>query len=94
MTIMGQRAIIFHSAMKKLFLSTVLALFLFAAPAYAEETCVQVQVYGGGVGTVCGEKTHEPVPADLAGLNPSILGGGLVLASGVLFALSRKFSRK
>lgn len=92
---MGQQAIISHLKMKKLLLTTILVLGLFGAPAaYAEETCVQVQVYGGGVGTVCGAKTHEPVPADLAGLNPTVLGGGLVLASGAFFVLSRKFSRR
>ena len=92
---MGHQVILAQSKMKKLLFSTALALFLFAVPAVsAEETCVQVQVYGGGVGTVCGEKTHEPVPADIAGLNPTILGGGLLLASGAIFVFSRKYFRK
>mgnify|MGYP001595897752 FL=1 len=81
--------------MKKLFFTAILILGLLKAPAvYAEETCVQVQVYGGGVGTVCGAKNHEPVPADLAGITPATIAGGLFLASGTLVYLSRKFSRR
>ena len=81
--------------MKKFIFVAILVLgFLWAPVAYAEETCVQVQVYGGGVGTVCGEKTHEPVPADLAGITPAMVAGGLFLASGTLMYLSRKFSRR
>ncbi len=81
--------------MKKLFFVAILTLGLLKAPAVsAEETCVQVQVYGGGVGTVCGAKTHEPVPADLAGITPVAIAGGLFLASGTLVYLSRKFTRK
>lgn len=81
--------------MKKLIFVAILLLGLYLAPAaYAEETCVQVQIYGGGVGTVCGEKTHEPVPADLAGISPATIAGGLFLASGTLVYLSRKFSRR
>ena len=81
--------------MKKLLFVASLVLGLYLAPAaYAQETCVQVQVYGGGVGTVCGAKTHEPVPADLAGITPATIAGGLFLASGTLVYLSRKFSRK
>ena len=81
--------------MKKLLFAAILISALFMAPAAsAEETCVQVQVYGGGVGTVCGEKTHEPVPADIVGITPATIAGGLFLASGTLVYLSRKFSRK
>jgi hypothetical protein len=81
--------------MKKIILATFLSLALFAAkPAYAEEVCVEVQVYGGGVGVVCGTKTHEPVPADIAGISPLTIGAGLVMASGALVYLSRKFSRR
>ena len=81
--------------MKKLLFATFLLLGLYLVPAVsAKETCVQVQVYGGGVGTVCGEKTHEPVPADLAGITPAMVAGGLFLASGTLMYLSRKFSRR
>jgi len=81
--------------MKKLLFAAILVFGLYLAPAvYAEETCVQVQVYGGGVGTVCGAKTHEPVPADLAGITPVTIAGGLFLASGTLVYLSRKFSRR
>ena len=81
--------------MKRFIFIVVLMLSLYrASPVSAEETCVQVQVYGGGVGVVCGTKTHEPVAADLAGVNPTLLGGAMVLASGAFFALSRKFLRK
>jgi hypothetical protein len=81
--------------MKRFIFIVILMLSLYRPSLVnAEETCVQVQVYGGGVGVVCGTKTHEPVPADLAGLNPALIGGGLVLASGVLVVLSRKFSRR
>jgi len=81
--------------MKKLLLIAILTLGLFkAAPAYAEETCVEVQVYGGGVGVVCGAKTHEPVPAGLAGISLQAIGGGLLLTSGAILALSRKFLRR
>ena len=81
--------------MKKLLFVASLVLGLYLAPAaYAEETCVQVQVYGGGVGTVCGAKTHEPVPADLVGITPVTIAGGLFLASGTLVYLSRKFSQR
>jgi hypothetical protein len=80
--------------MKKLLFTAILVFGLLMAPGvYAEETCVQVQVYGGGVGTVCGAKTHEPVAADLAGVTPAMIAGGLFLASGTLVYLSRKFSR-
>jgi len=81
--------------MKKIILALVLTFGLFrAVPALAEENCVQVQVYGGGVGVVCGEKTHEPVPADLAGVGPLAIGSGLVAASGILALLSRKISSR
>jgi hypothetical protein len=70
-------------------LALVYALFV-AKPVMAEETCVQVQVYGGGVGTVCGAKTHETVDTDFAGITPAMFGGGLVGLSGVLVYFSRK----
>lgn len=79
--------------MKKLVLATVLvALALFPAKAvYAEDqTCVQVSIYGGGVGMVCGAKTHEPVNAAFEGITPGVLGGALVGVSGVLAYLARK----
>jgi hypothetical protein len=81
--------------MKKMLLALVLALSLFGAQTvHAEETCVEVQVYGGGVGVVCGVKTHEPVPADIAGISPQAIGSGLIMGSGALVYLSRKFSRR
>lgn len=51
-----------------------------------EETCVGV--YGGGV--VCGVKTHEPVDTALGDINPGILGAGLLVASYILFKLSKE----
>lgn len=83
--------------MKKLAVTFLVLGILFFAPGAVlaqEEECVQVQVYGGGVGVVCGAKTHEPVPADFAGIDPSFLGAGLMVASGSLVYLSRKFSRR
>mgnify|MGYP001567630173 CR=1 FL=1 len=82
---------IIASVMKKIIFVLVLASALFTAkPVMAEEVCVQVQVYGGGVGTVCGAKTHETVDADFAGITPGVLGAGLVGLSGVLAYFSRK----
>ena len=53
-----------------------------------QENCVTV--YGGGV--VCGVQApeHEPVDTDLADMNPLVLAGGLLLASGSLLYLSKK----
>jgi len=79
--------------MKKLVLVTALvSLALLAAkPVYAEDqTCVQVPVYGGGVGTVCGAKTHEPINTAFEGITPAMVGGALVGASGVLAYFARK----
>lgn len=74
--------------MKKL----VLALFfaaLFVPKAVLAQEQICTQVYGGGV--VCGAK-HEVVDTDLGDINPQILGAGLLLASGLFYKLSRKFS--
>lgn len=82
---------IMTSIMRKVVIALALVTALFTAkPAMAEEICVQVQVYGGGVGTVCGAKTHETVDADFAGITPGVLGAGLVGLSGVLAYFSRK----
>lgn len=71
-------------------LTVTLVLAVFAKPASIladEQTCVQV--YGGGV--VCGAEApeHKPVEAGLAE-NLAIIGGGFLLASGVLLYYSRK----
>ena len=79
--------------MKKLVLVTAfVSLALLATkPVYAEDqTCVQVPVYGGGVGTVCGAKTHEPINTAFEGITPAMVGGALVGASGVLAYFARK----
>lgn len=82
---------IISNIMRKVVIALVLATALFTAkPAVAEEICVQVQVYGGGVGTVCGAKTHETVNTDFAGITPGMVGGALVGLSGVLAYFSRK----
>ena len=54
-----------------------------------EEVCVETTVYGGGVGVVCGTKTHEPVDTAI-GDNPFLLVSTLLASS---YALS-KFGRK
>lgn len=79
------------SIMRKVVITLALVTALFTAkPVMAEEVCVQVQVYGGGVGTVCGAKTHETVNTDFAGITPGMVGTGLVGLSGVLVYFSRK----
>ena len=81
--------------MKKLIFVLALVLSLTTAkPVMAEDqTCVEVQVYGGGVGTVCGAKTHEPVNTDIAGITPAVIGGGFIGLSAVLAYFSKKFKR-
>ena len=54
-----------------------------------EEICVETTVYGGGVGVVCGTKTHEPVDTAI-GDNPFLIVTTLLASS---YALS-KFGRK
>ncbi len=82
---------IIRSMSRKLLVSLVIAGSLFLlAPALAsaqEQTCTQV--YGGGV--VCGAATpeHKPVPTGI-GDNLALMGGGFILASGVLLFLSKK----
>jgi hypothetical protein len=75
---------------KVVFAATLVLALLTAKPVVAQETCVQVQVYGGGVGTVCGAKTHETVDTAFEGLTPGMLGGALVGVSGILGLLARK----
>ncbi len=75
---------------KAVFALVLVAALFMAKPAMAEEVCVQVQVYGGGVGTVCGAKTHEAVETDFAGITPGMVGAGLVGLSGVLAYFARK----
>ena len=78
--------------MRKVIFSGVMVLALFMAkPAMAQETnCVQVPLYGGGVGTVCGAKTHETVDTAFEGLTPGLLGGAFLGVSGVFAYLSKK----
>jgi len=67
----------------------VLALGFAPANVYAEEQ-VCTQVYGGGV--VCGAATeHKPV--NTAGINPAVLGAGLLVASRGLSALSKRIKK-
>ena len=54
-----------------------------------EEICVEATVYGGGIGVVCGIKTHEPVDTGIAD-NPLLLGAGLLITSGLLYRFSKK----
>ncbi len=54
-----------------------------------EEVCIETTVYGGGVGVVCGVKTHEPVDTGIAD-NPLIFGAGLLIASGLLYRFSKR----
>lgn len=54
---------------------------------------VLAQQYGQGV--VLGEEApeviiHEPVDAALGDISPALLGGGLLLASGILLYFSRR----
>ncbi len=82
--------------MKKLILSLAIALSALVLPgsAYAQTTNVEpgvcVSVYGGGV--VCGAK-HEIVDTDLGDINPAVLGGAFIFASGALFLLSKKMRK-
>jgi hypothetical protein len=78
--------------MSKKFLASAIVAgsLIILAPAIAsaqEQTCTQV--YGGGV--VCGAAVpeHKPLPTGI-GENLAIIGGGFVLASGLLLFLSKK----
>lgn len=54
-----------------------------------EEVCVETTVYGGGVGVVCGTKTHEPVDTAI-GDNPFLLASTLLASSYGLYKFGRK----
>lgn len=54
-----------------------------------EEICVETTVYGGGVGVVCGTKTHEPVDTAI-GDNPFLLVSTLLASSYGLYKFGRK----
>lgn len=81
--------------MKKLITALLLAIVLLtpgvvrAEHETDAENCVETQVYGGGVGVVCGVKTHDPVDTAI-GDNPVLLAGGLLLASYGFLRLSKK----
>lgn len=62
---------------------------LVLADQIEEEVCVETTVYGGGIGVVCGIKTHEPVDTGIAD-NPLLLGAGLLITSGLLYRFSKK----
>ncbi len=83
--------IIAHAIMKYsiLTLAILAAVFLTPQAVFAQENCVTV--YGGGV--VCGAEIHEPIDTDLGDVNPTVLGGGLLLTSGILLYLSKKVKR-
>lgn len=82
-----------QSTIRKITLFTAILAAVLLVPrdtfaAHEVEHCVQV--YGGGV--VCGIQApeHKPVEADLGDINPALIGGGLLLASGILLYLSRR----
>jgi len=54
-----------------------------------EEICVETTVYGGGVGVVCGTKTHEPVDTAI-GDNPFLIVSTLLVFSYGLYKFGRK----
>ena len=56
----------------------------------SEDEVICPQPYGGGV--VCGVKTHEPVATGI-GDNIPLIGASFILASGVLFLLSKKLKK-
>ena len=68
------------------FAALMFALLGLPGVSFAQEVCVTV--YGGGV--VCGAETHEPVEAGLNDISPAVLGGVLLLTSGVLLYFSKK----
>ena len=67
-----------------------LALLVMPKTVLADDTQTVVcpQPYGGGV--VCGVETHVPVNTGI-GDNLPLVGAGLILASGVVYFLSKKF---
>jgi hypothetical protein len=83
---------LFFLSMRKVIFSIALVVALFAAkPVMAQESnCVQVPLYGGGVGTVCGAKTHETVDTAFEGITPGVLGGAFLGVSGIFAYLSKK----
>lgn len=78
--------------MRKVIFLGALALALFTAkPVMAQETtCVNVPLYGGGVGTVCGAKTHETVDTAFEGVTPGFLGGAFLGVSGIFAYIAKK----
>ena len=82
--------------MQKLFLTLALLGALIAPTSVLAdheedvETCVETPVYGGGVGVVCGAKTHEPIDTDLGDINFAVLGGALLTSSLLILRLSKK----
>ena len=54
-----------------------------------EEVCIETTVYGGGVGVVCGTKTHEPIDTAI-GDNPFLLVSTLLASSYGLYKFGRK----
>ena len=81
--------------MRNIVITFILGLAVLVAPSGAQashEEIVCPQPYGNGV--VCGAKTHEPVDAALGDINPAILGGGFLVASGTVLYLSKRFQNK
>jgi hypothetical protein len=80
--------------LKKILVAITLLTVVLVTPqtSYAKTVCTQE--YGQPV--VCKEEeqvlavTHEPKPTALGDVNPAILGGGLVGASGLLLYLSKR----
>ena len=80
--------LILQNNMTKKVLTTLAVLAVLLAPRG-----VLAQQYGQGV--VLGEQTpelivHEPVDAALGDISPALLGGGLLLVSGILLYFSRR----
>lgn len=56
-----------------------------------DEICIETTVYGGGVGVVCGIKTHEPVDTGVEDIIP-VLAGGLLVSSFLFYQKAKKTS--
>jgi LPXTG-motif cell wall-anchored protein len=77
--------------MKKLLVSLIFVTSVLAFPAKsfaADDEIICPEAYGGGV--VCG--IHTPVNTGI-GDNLAMIGGGIILASGVLLFLSKKIKK-
>lgn len=83
--------------MTKKVLATLAVLAVLLAPRGIHAKTVCVQLYSGAV--ECREEEeqvlgveHEPVDAALGDISPALLGGGLLMVSGILLYFSKKNS--